>query len=375
MDAMESGLNAAEHDEARRLWPLLLLFWLGNLAATMAQVYWIQRLAGSPPGLADLVRWVMPGYLLWLAAMPVIAFVLTRRFRLEEGRWRVSIAIHLLASLTLAGAMLLVDTMVVLRGRPQGRFVATYLDFARGWLLWVLFTYWFFLAFLLAIRHYRTASARTLQASRLEAELANARLAALRGQLHPHFLFNALNSVSTLVADDPRAAQKMITQLGELLRATLSEVGGADCTLRRELEILRRYTAIEEVRFGERLRVRVECTPDALDARVPPLLLQPLVENAVLHGIQPSLRGGTVHVAARREGRWLRVEVTDDGVGLPAARAERIGLTNTRERLQKRFGGEHAFSIARREPAGTRVRIRIPWSVAPVEEEAHAVAV
>ncbi|HLL48226.1 MAG TPA: ATP-binding protein, partial [Longimicrobiaceae bacterium] len=137
-------------------------------------------------------------------------------------------------------------------------------------------------------------------------------------------------------------------------------------TLGRELEMLERYTAIEETRFGERLTVEVECRPEVLAARVPALLLQPLVENAIRHGIQPAMHGGRVRVAARRDGRWLQVDVTDDGVGLPAGFAERpagrVGLSNTRERLARHFPGEQSFSISRREPSGTRVRIRIPWS-------------
>jgi signal transduction histidine kinase len=379
----ELDARAEERDDPRVLWPLLALFWTGNVGATMAQVYVSQRLGGSSPGLLDLLRWVLPGYVVWLVGIPVIVFVLARRFRFERGRWRTSAPVHLLASLAIGAATLAVDAMFALGRHPEREFVDTLVELARTWMSWVVFTYWFFLAFLLAIRHNVTAAARKLRASRLhlhatqlEAALAGAQLGALKTQLHPHFLFNALNSISSLVAEEPRTAQKMISQLGELLRATLAEEGGREWTLGRELEMLERYTAIEEMRFGDRLTVEVECRPEVLEACVPALLLQPLVENAIRHGIQPAMHGGRVRVSARRDGRWLQVEVTDDGVGLPAGFAERpagrVGLSNTRERLAKQFPGEQSFSISRREPSGTRVRIRIPWSTAPAAAELDA---
>lgn len=364
-------------EDPRVLWPLLGLFWIGNVAATMVQVYTSLRSAGFSPGFVDLLGWVLPGYVVWLAGVPLIVNVLVRRFRFEEGRWRVSVPVHLLASLVITAAILVVDTRATVWRLADLDFGDTLVGMARSWTLWHVFTYWFFLALLLAVRHYMTAAARTLRATQLEAALANARLAMLRMQLRPHFLFNALNSISSLVADDPRAAKKMIARLGELLRAALVDVDGDDWTLRQELELVERYTDLERVRFGGRLDVEVTCDADTLDARVPILLLQPLVENAVLHGIQPALNGGTVRLAARRLNGELHVEVCDDGVGLPAAGADRrrsrVGLSNTRERLERCFPGRQSFTITRDEPAGTRVHIRMPWSTAPRADEAHAI--
>lgn len=375
---MPSALEAAAEarEDPRVLWPLLALFWVGNIAATAVQVYTSMRAAGSSPGLIDLLGMVLPGYLVWLAGIPLVVNVLARRFRFEEGRWRVAVPVHLLASLVITAAVLLVDTQFTIWRRPDLDFAATLVAMARTWTLWHLFTYWFFLALLLAVRHYMTAAARTLRATQLEAALANARLAMLRMQLRPHFLFNALNSISSLVADDPRAAKKMIARLGELLRAALVDVDGDDWTLRQELELVERYTDLERVRFGGRLNVEIACPAETLDARVPILLLQPLVENAVLHGIQPALRGGTVRLAAHREDGELHMDVTDDGVGMPPAApgrgGERVGLSNTRERLERIFQGRQSFTIGRGEPSGTRVRIRIPWSTAPRSDPSHA---
>ena len=369
---MQRKLEAAEttRDEARVLWPLLALFWIGNIGATMAQVYLRESLDGSRPSLFDLLRWVLPGYVVWLIGAPLVVFFLSRRFSFERGYWLRSAAVHVLASMIIAAAALATDTLGVVLRQPGGDFASVYAAMARGWLLWIVFTYWFFLAVLLAVRHSVTAAARQLRATQLEAAVATAQLAALRTQLHPHFLFNALNSIAALIAEEPRAAQKMIARLGELLRSTLADGSASDWTLRRELELLQGYTAIEEVRFGDRLKVHVRCEREALSARVPVLLLLPLVENAILHGIQPSLHGGTVEVAACREDGWLNIDVRDDGVGFetpdggPADHVG-IGLANTRERLAKRFGENHHFRIAPVSPRGTGVHIAIPWTAAP----------
>ncbi|HEX6134865.1 MAG TPA: sensor histidine kinase, partial [Longimicrobiales bacterium] len=293
MDASRAaqGGPSDEHIDPRILWPLLALFWVGSIAATMAQVYASTRLGGSQPSFLDLVRWVLPGYLVWLASMPVIVFVLARRFRFEHGQWRRSAPVHLLASLVIAFGVLTVDTLGAIWRGSERPFTTIMIDIARGWLLWLVFTYWFFLVFVLAIRHYTTAAARRLRETRLEAALAATRLAVLRTQLHPHFLFNTLNSISSLIDEDPAVARRMIAQVGDLLRASLTD-GDGEWTLEREIELLERYTEIERMRFGERLRIDVSCEPEALAARVPSLLLQPLVENAILHGIQPALNGG-----------------------------------------------------------------------------------
>ena len=350
-----------ERDDPRVLWPLVVLFWIVIIAVTTVQVYVNARATGVYPPLFGVLRFMLQGFVVWLLSIPLIVLVLTRRFRFEGGRWRISIPVHLTASLIIAAATQAVDALIVVNGTPTRSFLLTFVMLARTWMLWAVFTYWFFVVFVLAVRHYTTSAARKLRATQLTAAVANAHLDLLRTRLHPHFLFNALNSISSLIFDEPREAQQMLARLGDLLRATLAEDGQRSWALRRELEILERYMAIEQVRFGERLSVELACEPDALDADVPTLLLQPLVENAILHGIQPSMRGGTVRIAARREERWLALEVDDDGVGMHGER-ERVGLSSTRERLEKQFGAEQSVRIVRREPAGTRLLIRIPWT-------------
>ena len=356
--------------EARILLPIVVLFWIGNIAATMAQVYLRESIVKTPPSLFDLMRWVLPMYVVWLVGAPLVVVFLSRRFAFTRRDWPVSVAVHLLASVVITAVALATDTLGVLFRNPAREFGDVYSNLARGWMLWVVFTYWFFLAVVHAVRYAIAASARELRATQLEAAVATAQLAALKTQLHPHFLFNALNSVSSLIEDEPRAAQKMISRLGELLRSTLSDGSVGDWTLRRELELLAEYAAIEEVRFGERLRLDVDCDRDTMTARVPALLLLPLVENAVVHGIQPMMRGGTIRITAQRAGESLHIEVIDDGAGLQTrdgTPAEHIGLSNTRQRLEKRFGGDHTFRIEPHSPSGTHVSVTIPWTTTGAE--------
>jgi len=371
-DERAFDMGSEERDEPRVLWPMIALFWVVNIGLTTVQVYVNARPRGVYPDLLTVLGFMAWAYLVWFASIPLIVRVLTRRFRFERGRWGVALVVHLAASVTIAGATQVADTLVYLHAHPTQPFLATLVALARAWMLWAVFTYWFFVAMVLAVRHQTASAARQLRTTQLSAAVASAQLTVLRTQLHPHFLFNALNSISSLIFEQPREAQKMIAQLGELLRATLADGGQSAWTLRRELELLARYTAIEQIRFGDRLRVEVECEPAALQALVPALLLQPLVENAILHGIQSSMYGGTVRIAARRTARWLQLEVDDDGIGLPTepgnGRHEHIGLSNCRERLERQFGGDQSLWIAQRDPSGTRVSIHIPWST---EETPH----
>jgi two-component system, LytTR family, sensor kinase len=355
-----------ERDDPRVLWPLIVLFWIVNIALTTVQVYVMAQTSGRSPRLLGLLVFMTPSFMVWFASVPLIVRVLTRRFSFSSGRLLRSGAVHLVASVVIGLATQVVDTATMLRAEPAMPFLPTLLGMARVWILWAMFTYWFFIVMVLAVRHYTTSRARQQRATELAAAVAKSQLAVLRTQLHPHFLFNALNSISSLVFDEPREAQRMIAQLAELLRATLDDGGLGSWPLRRELELLERYTAIEQVRFGDRLGVQIQCDAEALEAIVPSLLLQPLVENAILHGIQPSITGGTVRIAARRDGRWLHLVVDDDGVGFhngaTNGRAERVGLSNSRERLEKEFGDDQALEIAPAEGSGTEVQIRIPWS-------------
>jgi signal transduction histidine kinase len=212
-----------------------------------------------------------------------------------------------------------------------------------------------------ALEHQRRAREKELRASRLEARLAEVQVQALRAQLNPHFLFNALNALSALIHSDPAAADRMVVRLGELLRGALDAGDAPEVPLRDEIRLVERYLDVMKVRLGERLQVTVDIAAGVLDAHVPNLLLQPLVENAVLHGIGGHPDAGRLRIAARREGEWLVLEVQDDGPGIAPDAAERVGLGNTRLRLRQLYDERHRISLECPEGGGTRVVIAIPY--------------
>lgn len=205
-----------------------------------------------------------------------------------------------------------------------------------------------------------------LAAARLQTQLAEARLAALRTQLQPHFLFNALHAISALIHTDPEKADRMVERLSDLLRLVVEHDGRPLVPLREELEIVDRYLAIQQMRYGERLQVEREMERDALDARVPALLLQPLVENAVRHGIERKASGGRITLRALRDGALLHLAIEDDGPGPAAARpGNGVGLKNARARLEQLYGAKASLRLEPRQGGGTRAIVTLPWEDAP----------
>ena len=198
---------------------------------------------------------------------------------------------------------------------------------------------------------------------RAEARAHEARLAALRLQLQPHFLFNALNAVSTLVAEGrPAEANRMLARLSDFLRTTLERKDAAEVPLRDELDFTRQYLEIEEARFGGKLRVRIDVDPQARTALVPPMILQPLVENAVRHAIQPRAGGGAIEIIAARENGFLRLGVDDDGEGMRGEPGRQgLGLAHTRQRLEELYAGRADLSLERSARGGLAVSLRLPY--------------
>jgi two-component system LytT family sensor kinase len=319
-----------------------------NLAYHGQPVAWPRTLAVS------LVDWYT------CAAFTPVVLWLVRRVPLTGGRWVRAGLIHAAAT----------AVMVVLKYAlciPLLRWLAP----LEGYTLDVALADRFFFEFMafasmtgiaLALEYRRGIRERETRAARLEARLANAQLDVLRSQIRPHFLFNTMNAVSTLMRRDVDAADGMLALLCDLLRDTMDADGVQEVPLRVELRVLDRYLEIMRLRFPDRLVVEVRVDDDALDAPVPHFILQPLAENAIEHGIARAARGGRIVVAAERAGATLRITVTDDGPG--PAPGEGIGLGNTRERLRQLYGPAAALRL-RRSPRGTEVELRIPVAREP----------
>ena len=296
-----------------------------------------------------------------------------KQFRIDERLVR-TIVVHILAAFAFScvHAAAMSGVRAALWGPPP---VGWLTAIQRIYLLnldWALMTYTTIVGLMYAHWYYREAHVRTIKSAQLEARLMEARLKTLEAELQPHFLFNTLHAISTLVHTNPDAADRMISRLSDLLRLTFDRSGAARVPLQEEIEFLQKYLEIEQTRFQDRLTVRYDVDPDTLDAEVPRLILQPIVENAIKHGVSPRTGLGLVAVASRREGESLWLEVRDNGVGLSGtARSQLrsgVGLSNTRDRLECLYGEAQRLEFSEAE-TGLTVRLRIPFSRAPIVTE------
>lgn len=229
-------------------------------------------------------------------------------------------------------------------------------------------TFWVILGIGAAFEYYAKFRERELRASQLESRLAQAQLEVLRTQLQPHFLFNTLHTISAFMQEgEIEAADRMISRLSDLLRLALESAGAQEVPLRQEMDFLRRYLEIQQIRFQEQLRVTLDVPDELLDARVPSLILQPLVENAIKHGVTPRAEGGEVTVSVARDDGALRVAVRDDGPGLSAVASRAgngrgVGLANTRARLEQMYGDRQRFTVENHPDGGVLVAFSIPFA-------------
>jgi two-component sensor histidine kinase len=230
--------------------------------------------------------------------------------------------------------------------------------------------YWSLVGVFQAITSFRSSQERERRAAQLEVRFTSAKLQVLRMQINPHFLFNTLNSIAALVYVNPRAADEMLGDLSQLLRRSLDSMEEQEIPLAQELEFIQAYLSIEQRRFGERLRVEQSVPEELGKALVPALILQPLVENAIRHGIEPRRGPGFISIEAKQEDKHLHLIVRDNGRGLPGAGSNSsvghgIGLANTQARLRGLYGPEQSFSIGRAEPQGCRVDLHLPFHLEP----------
>jgi two-component system, LytTR family, sensor kinase len=295
----------------------------------------------------------------------VVAFVW--RYPLDRPGRRARIPAHIaaLAAYSVAHTTLMfVTRTVIFRAIGMGAYDYGYMparyvmEFGED-----AISYGSFVVVITLYRYYRVTRQREIRTARLERGLAQAELRNLRLQLQPHFLFNALNTISSTMYDDPRSADRMIGQLSQLLRLSLRTAHAHEVALRDELDVLDCYVGLMRARFGNRLRASVVAPPDTLDALVPSLLLQPLVENAVRHGNASHASGGAIEIRITRVGTALEIELTDDGPGAPSGIdifAQGIGLSATRDRLRLLYGDSHRFQVGNRD-GGFAVSVTLPY--------------
>ncbi len=312
----------------------------------------------------------------WFALMPGI-LILAKRFPIQKPGLARNLTAHILAGavftlLDIAARALIESNMPWARPISfQSRFGNLLLTSFQSSLL----VYWAIIGVFHTIAYYRRLEERERRASQLEANLAQAQLQVLRNRLQPHFLFNTLHAICTLVHKDPDAADHAITLLSDLLRMALESEAVQEIELQRELEIVQRYVEIEATRFGDRLKVRIEIPDDVRHASVPSFLLQPLVENAIRHGIASRSQGGRVEVIANRKQEKLELLIQDNGKGLGSVPVrEGVGLANTRARLEQLYGDEASMTISEAAAGGVFVRIAIPFRSSRLNRAAGALA-
>jgi sensor histidine kinase YesM len=315
---------------------------------------------------------------LWFCLTPLLIW-LNRRFRVEKGHRARRFFLHLIFSLIITFLHVLLYTAIIHFGGLaiyEMAYAQRYQIMLKNFGHFDLQCYWAVFGITYAVDYYRKYREGELRASQLESSLTQSKLQMLKMQLHPHFLFNTLNTISVLMEKDVKAANRMLTRLGDLLRLALADAGTNEVALKNELDFLQRYLEIEQIRFQDRLKVVMNIEPETLDAQIPNLILQPLVENAVRHGIAPKLSGGEIEIGARREEKTLYLYVRDNGKGVAADDNsaqinEGIGLVNTKARLEQLYGENFTFRANNLAGGGFLAALTIPFRI----EEKHSFAI
>ena len=351
----------------------------------MGTFYLTDLFQESPrPVILILTRGFLPIYLCGFLAPPVI--VLSRKFPLDKENWKSRIWLHLIAAFVFSIThyflldIIFRNVMQQLMFFPRGFAIPPRLPFSESPVFGLnlqliffflrninlaFFIYWVIAVASHAFGYYKKFQERELQTSKLEAQLAREQLQLLRNQLQPHFLFNTLHTLSALIYEDVQAADKMIRQLGELLRKTLDHSDEQEITLNQEIEQLGYYLEIMKTRFQSRLFVEMKIPNETKNAMIPNLILQPLVENAIKHGLEASTEIGKIKITVEKKDEMLIIEIEDNGPGLKAKDNEMqpkgLGLMNTKKRLSQLYKKDHKFELINIDSGGLNVRLEIPF--------------
>ena len=354
-------------------WGIFSLVWTIPGLVALSYYYLNQSVTGQEMSWPFALVSTLPNWYLWAAMTPLVIW-LARKFPLDRFSWRKHvIAVHLPAMLGMILLHSLANLLLFfITGMPGHESLSSELyKIHFGTRVHANFlTYWTIIGAFYAFDYQRKLGAREQQAATLETRLAEAELRALKMQLHPHFLFNTLNSIAALVRKESnKTAIKMLVQLGDFLRLALENKGAQEIPLKQELDFLERYLDIEKIRFQERLLVNLETQHGVLGAYVPNMILQPLVENAIHHGIAPNAEAGRIDIRAKISDGNLKMEVADDGPGMEPGKKLReggVGLANIRERLYNLYGDESEFTLKNGDEGGFLASITIPLSNEPI---------
>ena len=320
-----------------------------------------------------LIALTFLGWMVWAALTPPI-IRLTRRVPLERARIARALAVHFVAAFACVVVLTIFwevfsRELIAVTGVTASGFWRTLLN-PVGHAMVGFVTYGGIVVAVTAYDAIERSHRAALTTARLERDVAQARELAIKMQVHPHFLFNTLHAVSVLITEDPVTARSMVVHLGDFLRATLERAGRAEVTLREELELLTHYLDVERLRFGDRLVVDIAASDDVLEAYVPDLVLQPLAENAIKHGVSSRTGGHRIGVRASRRDTRLELTVDDDGMGsIPSGVREGIGLRSTRRRLAHLYGDDCTLTLATRPGGGARATVSLPYHLEPVDRD------
>src|SRR5882724_3235835 len=341
------------------VWTLVGLFFTSQIF--VYSVYMEKR-----PPLGRVLFMQMSVCYLWALATPLV-FWLARRFRIERQNWRSRIMFHAFGGLALVGTMSALHFLIFMPFIGRSSEISAFRDFQYVFynLDRQLSIYWLLILMSHVLNYYNSYRKGRLQAAQLRTELVQAQLEALKMQVHPHFLFNTLHSISALLNKDVGAARSMIMRLGDFLRLTLENAGTQEVTLQQEMEFLNGYLEIERVRFQDRLTTLVNVDPLMLDIPVPNLILQPIVESAMRHAIATHSVSGRIEITAAAQNGALRIQVKDNGPGLPVDQdcvhlRKGVGLANTRARLERIYGADHLLELTNDPAGGLVVTLEIP---------------
>jgi two-component system LytT family sensor kinase len=346
---------------------LIVAFWTLVGLAFASQFYLSSTLLGRTVTWSQAITYSLGDWYVWaLLSVPVLRFA--RRFPPEGNQpWRTA-GIHLVAALITSLLYVVLRSLVgqaqsLLVDEPVG-FVEVFQPLLVKTFPFNLLIYGVIISVAHAIDYYRKYHERTVHALELEKHLTEARLQSLLRQLKPHFLFNTLNGIASLMHRDVNAADRMLVRLSELLRLTMNRTGQPLAPVREEIAFIEKYLEIERIRFSDRLTSEIDVDPAALEAEVPSLIIQPLVENAIRHGLEPHARPGRIEIRVRRDATAVKLAVRDNGGGMPPGgfTREGIGLANTRARLRELYGDRHGFELANHPDGGLEVRLTIPLS-------------